>query len=135
MLEETQEIKFENKMGINSPQNGSHVLTLSLLGYFWLIAYFPNNVRYFGTYVSKDPWDFMNYGAVRCDDLRFPGFSMVFRYQCKRPVIGQYVTIRNFDFTHPRSNPGKFFRMEINEIVILGKCEFILIWFYIFKKA
>lgn len=84
-------------------------------------TYFPNNVRYFGTYVSKNQWDFINYGAVRCDDLRFPGYSMVFRYQCKRPVIGQYVTVRNFDFTHPSNNPGKFFRMEINEIVILGK--------------
>ena len=67
----------------------------------------------------------MNYGAVRCDDLRFPGHSMVFRYQCRRPVLGQYITIRDFDFTHPYTNPGKFFRMEINEIVILGKCKLI----------
>ncbi|XP_078341994.1 uncharacterized protein LOC111105682 isoform X2 [Crassostrea virginica] len=86
-----------------------------------IATYFPNNLRYLGTYVSKNQWDFMNYGAVRCDDLRFPGHSMVFRYQCRRPVLGQYVTIRDFDFTHPYSNPGKFFRMEINEIVILGK--------------
>lgn len=92
---------------------------------FLVLANFPNNMRYFGTYVSKSPWDFMNYGAVRCDDLRFPGYSRVFRYQCRHPVIGQYVTVRNFDFSHPGSKPGIFYRMEINEMVILGKCEYM----------
>lgn len=82
-------------------------------------------MRYVGTYVSKNNWDFMNYGAIRCDDIRNPGFSKVFRYQCRRPVVGQYVTIRNFDFTEPDHNPGKFFYMEINEIVILGKSEYV----------
>lgn len=66
----------------------------------------------------------MNYGAVRCDDLRLPGYSMVFRYQCRRPVVGQYVTIRNFDFTQIGYDPGKYFMMEINEIIILGKSKF-----------
>ncbi|XP_062589196.1 uncharacterized protein LOC134250867 [Saccostrea cucullata] len=84
-------------------------------------TYFPNNMRYVGTYISKNQWDFMNYGAVRCDDVRLPGYSRVFRYQCRRPVVGQYVTIRNFDFTHPDINPGNYFKMEINEITILGK--------------
>ncbi|XP_061178746.1 uncharacterized protein LOC133187405 [Saccostrea echinata] len=84
-------------------------------------TYFPNNLRYLGTYVSKNQWDFMNYGAVRCDDIRLPGYSRVFRYQCRRPVVGQYITIRNFDFTQPDHNPGNFFKMEINEIKILGK--------------
>ncbi|XP_061178754.1 uncharacterized protein LOC133187411 [Saccostrea echinata] len=84
-------------------------------------AYMPFNLRYLGTYVSKNRWDFMNYGAVRCDDIRRPGYALVFRYQCRRPVVGQYVTIRNFDFTHPDHNPGNFFKMEINEIKILGK--------------
>ncbi|XP_062589227.1 uncharacterized protein LOC134250885 isoform X2 [Saccostrea cucullata] len=86
-----------------------------------LSTYMPHNLRYLGTYVSKNPWDFINYGAVRCDDIRLPGYSRVFRYQCRRPVVGQYVTIRNFDFTHPDHNPGNFFKMEINEIKILGK--------------
>ncbi|XP_065938424.1 uncharacterized protein [Magallana gigas] len=84
---------------------------------------YRNYFEYFGTYVSKNQWDFMNYGAVRCDDLRNPEFFFVFRYQCKRPVIGQYVTVRNYDFTHPNRNPGNYYRMEINEIVILGKSK------------
>ncbi|XP_048738543.2 uncharacterized protein LOC125653234 isoform X2 [Ostrea edulis] len=88
---------------------------------FRVSTYFPYNMRHVGTYVSKNQWDFMNYGAVRCDDLRLPGYSMVFRYQCRRPVVGQYVTIRNFDFTQIGYDPGKYFMMEINEIIILGK--------------
>ncbi|XP_062589229.1 uncharacterized protein LOC134250886 [Saccostrea cucullata] len=84
-------------------------------------TYMPHNLRYLGTYVSKNQWDFINYGAVRCDDIRLPGYSRVFRYQCRRPVVGQYVTIRNFDFTQPDHSPGNFYKIEINEIVILGR--------------
>lgn len=101
--------------------------TVVLTFIFLKTVNYPNYFECVGTYVSKNQWDFMNYGAVRCDDLRNPEFFFVFRYQCKRPVIGQYVTVRNYDFTHPNRNPGNYSQMEINEIVILGKCEYIFI--------
>ncbi|XP_069142287.1 uncharacterized protein [Argopecten irradians] len=85
------------------------------------VVWFPVNFRSVGTFVSKDQWDFLDYGATRCDDIRFPARKMSFRFQCKRPIIGQFVTVRNFDDTSPTSGYGKFNVLEITEIKVLGK--------------
>lgn len=37
--------------------------------FFLVLVNFLNNVWYFGIYVSKNLWDFMNYGVVWCDDF------------------------------------------------------------------
>ncbi|XP_060063809.1 uncharacterized protein LOC132544254 [Ylistrum balloti] len=86
-----------------------------------IFAWHPVNFRLVGTYVSKNQWDFINYGALRCDDIRYPNGSMRFVFECRRPIIGQYVTIRNFDTTDPVYNYGKFFVLSINEIRVIGK--------------
>ncbi|KAJ8301685.1 hypothetical protein KUTeg_020672 [Tegillarca granosa] len=82
-------------------------------------VWFPINFRAVGTYVSKDPWDFINTGAIRCDDIRYPRKAFVFRFQCKRPLIGQFVTIRNFDFTDELQN--RYFYLSFREFIVLGK--------------
>ncbi|XP_060084391.1 uncharacterized protein LOC132563668 [Ylistrum balloti] len=83
--------------------------------------WFPVNFRSVGTFVSKNQWDFLDYGAIRCDDVRFPARKKIFRFQCKRPVIGQFVSVRNFDDTNSYTKYGTFHILEITEIKVLGK--------------
>ncbi|XP_033745630.1 uncharacterized protein LOC117331144 [Pecten maximus] len=85
------------------------------------MVWFPVNFRSVGTFVSKNQWDFLDYGAIRCDDLRFPSRKKIFRFQCKRPIIGQFVSVRNFDDTNPHTRYGKFYVLEITEIKVFGK--------------
>ncbi|OWF42800.1 G-protein coupled receptor GRL101 [Mizuhopecten yessoensis] len=84
-------------------------------------TWYPVNFRSVGTFVSKNQWDFLNYGAMRCTNTRFPARKSVFRFQCIRPIIGQYVSVRNFDVTNPFSGYGRFYILEISEIKVLGK--------------
>ncbi|VDI37675.1 Hypothetical predicted protein, partial [Mytilus galloprovincialis] len=84
-------------------------------------VWFPVNNRYIGTYVSKHRWDFLTYGAYRCDDNRNPWKHKIFRFQCKRPIIGQYVSVKNFDFTEPDRKHGYFHYLEIDEIQVVGR--------------
>ncbi|VDI65084.1 Hypothetical predicted protein [Mytilus galloprovincialis] len=86
-----------------------------------LIVWFPVNHRYVGTYVSKNRWDFLTYGAYRCEENRNPRKSTIFRYQCKRPIIGQYVSVTNFDFTNENAKQGYYHFFEIEEIQVIGK--------------
>ncbi|OWF35041.1 G-protein coupled receptor GRL101 [Mizuhopecten yessoensis] len=83
--------------------------------------WFPVNCRQLGSFVSKNQWDFLDYGATRCDDIRFTTKNKVFRLQCMRPIVGRYITIRNFDSTDTFYNAGKFYFLEINEMQIIGK--------------
>ena len=54
----------------------------------------PYAVELYGMYVSKDQWDFVHHGAVAC----FFGLTMSM-FTCRRPIIGQYVTItKEYDF-------------------------------------
>ncbi|XP_033745945.1 uncharacterized protein LOC117331366 [Pecten maximus] len=83
--------------------------------------WFPVNFRQVGSFVSKNQWDFLDYGAPRCDDIRFTHKNTIFRIQCRRPIIGRYVTVRNFDSTDTYYNAGKFYFLEINELQVIGK--------------
>lgn len=84
-------------------------------------VWFPINHRYVGSYVSKYRWDFIAYGAYRCDYNRNPRLNKIFRYQCKRPIIGQYVSVKDFDFTTPGHRHGYYNYLEIDEIQVIGK--------------
>ncbi|VDI03393.1 Hypothetical predicted protein, partial [Mytilus galloprovincialis] len=84
-------------------------------------VWYPLNNRYVGTYVSKHRWDFLTYGAYRCDDNRNPWKHKIFRFQCKRPIIGQYVSVKNYDITDPGHEEGFLHYFEIDEIQVLGR--------------
>ena len=92
--------------------------------YQFLVGWFPVTLRFIGTYVSKYQWDFLNYGAYRCDDLRFPRKAYEYRFQCKRPIVGQYVTLRNWDHTDPDENEGRYYVMTLQEVQVFGKGTF-----------
>jgi len=47
--------------------------------------------------------------------------SRYYQLMCIRPIQGQYVTIRNFDDSDPDSNWGKFFFLEISEVLVIVK--------------
>ena len=47
--------------------------------------------------------------------------ASAFRFTCYRPVVGQYVTIRNVDDTDPHYNYGYLFPLTIQEIKVIGK--------------
>ncbi|XP_069101259.1 uncharacterized protein [Argopecten irradians] len=83
--------------------------------------WFPVNFRQVGSFVSKNQWDFLDYGAPRCDDIRYTHKNVRFRIQCRRPITGRYVTVRNFDSTDNYYNYGKFYFLEINELQVIGK--------------
>ena len=44
-----------------------------------------------------------------------------FQFTCHRPIVGQYVTIRNVDDPDPFYKYGNLFPMTIKEIKVLGK--------------
>ncbi|XP_063400167.1 G-protein coupled receptor GRL101-like [Mytilus trossulus] len=91
-------------------------------------VWYPINNRYVGTYVSKHRWDFLTYGAYRCDDNRNPWKHKIFRFQCKRPIIGQYISVKNFDFTDPDEKQGYFHYFEIDEIQVVGRCKYHIVY-------
>ena len=101
------------------------IITTATKKYFltFLTVWFPRNNRFLGTYVSKHKWDFLTYGAYRCDYNRNPRTNKVFRYQCQRPIVGQYVSVKNFDLTDPDHRHGYYYYLEIAEIQIFGKCK------------
>lgn len=98
-------------------------LPINLIYLFYHVVYFPVNHRYLGTYVSTNRWDFLSHGALRCDDIRNPRWNTIFRYQCKRPITGQYVSVRNFDFPDDYRH-GYFHYFELNEIQVIGKRKY-----------
>ena len=102
------------------------VQTVRPVKQFYFSAYLPLHHRYIGTYVSKHRWDFITYGAYRCDDNRKPRYSRRFRYQCKQPLIGQYASVKNFDLTDPNGLVGLYSQFELDEFQILGKRKFQL---------
>ena len=114
----------------------------SLLGIFILFLFsflfpgwFPNAFRFASLHISKLQWDFIHYGAPQCEERRFPRLAYTFRFTCYRPVVGQYVTIRNVDDTDPSNNYGQMFPLTIQEIQVLGKRKFYKIAPYILCSA
>ncbi|KAL5014485.1 hypothetical protein ScPMuIL_008755, partial [Solemya velum] len=86
-----------------------------------MYVWYPVNLRYAAVYISSNRWDFLNYGALQCNTHHNPRKAKVFRFQCMRPISGQYVTLRNFDLTDSTSKAGFFHYLEISEIIIYAK--------------
>ncbi|XP_046359118.2 uncharacterized protein LOC124137050 [Haliotis rufescens] len=73
------------------------------------------------TYVSRHQWDFLTFGAYNCEGPVDLGRHSVFRFQCRRPLIGSFVTVQNFVRYNPDYIQNMFLQFETSEIVIRGK--------------
>ena len=87
----------------------------------FILGWFPNAFRFVGVHISKLQWDFFNYGATQCEEKRYPRLAPKYRFTCHRPIIGQYVTIRNVDDPDPYYLYGNLFPLTIKEIQVFGK--------------
>ncbi|XP_071080748.1 G-protein coupled receptor GRL101-like [Haliotis cracherodii] len=73
------------------------------------------------TYVSRHQWDFLTFGAYNCEGPVDLGRHSVFRFQCRRPLIGSFVTVQNYVRYNPDYIQNMFLQFETSEIVIRGK--------------
>ena len=92
---------------------------------FLFPGWFPNAFRFSSVHISKMQWDFIYYGAPQCEERRFPRLAYTYRFTCYRPIVGQYVTIRNVDDTDPENNYGDMYPLTIQEIKVLGNCTLL----------
>ena len=84
---------------------------------YYVTAYLTKNHRHVGTYVSKNRWDFLTYGATRCARNRNPRTLSTFRYDCQQPTVGQFVSVKNFDLTDPDNTEGFLNYFEISNLM------------------
>ncbi|XP_048259326.1 uncharacterized protein LOC125384353 [Haliotis rufescens] len=87
--------------------------------------WWPYNTRRIVAYVSQKQWDFLRFGAYNCDGPYNPARTKSFRFQCRRPLTGTFVTLHNFVHYDPYYNVDNYNYFEVSEIVIRGKGHFI----------
>ncbi|XP_067684469.1 uncharacterized protein [Haliotis asinina] len=78
----------------------------------------PYHTRRVMVTVGRRQWDFLTHGANVCEGPLNPGRVPTFRFQCVRPITGQYVTIQNNMGSHPATVYDRNKLFELAEVKV-----------------
>ncbi|KAL4225125.1 G-protein coupled receptor [Mactra antiquata] len=72
-------------------------------------------------WISKQKWDFLTFGALRCGDMLNAYKSATILFRCQRTLVGRYVTIQTNVHSDPDYISNKYLNLQSNEIIVYGK--------------